>query len=274
MYKPTQVFLFVHERNPGVPGVENWYVLRLWGREILKQKKILVLIPAFNEAENVLCVIQEIERHIPQADILVINDGSTDETCDVLRNNECAYLDLCTNLGIGGGMQAGYQYAVREGYDIVIQQDGDGQHDPAHIKDALQMMREHNADIVIGSRFINKNKEGYQSTKIRRGGIIFLNKLVYAVCGARVTDATSGYRIVNRKYAEMYAHDYPLDYPEPEAIVTAALKGANIVEIPVIMRERKSGRSSINLKRSIYYMIKVSMAIILVKLSHVLGENQ
>lgn len=240
----------------------------------LAEKKILILVPAFNEGENILHVIKEIESCIPQAKVLIINDGSTDGTCEILRGRGYAYLDLCTNLGIGGGMQAGYQYAVKYGYDIVVQQDGDGQHDPAYIYKALRVMEDSEADIVIGSRFLNREKKGFQSTRVRRWGIVWLNTLINIVCGVRVTDATSGYRVVNRKYAEIYAQDYPLDYPEPEAIVTAALKGARIVEFPVVMRERKSGRSSINLKRSAYYVLKVSLAIVMVKLSYFLEGNR
>lgn len=240
----------------------------------MDREKVLILIPAFNEMKNIMHVLKEIELYAPWAKVLVVNDGSTDGTCDILKRNGYAYLDLCSNLGIGGGMQAGYQYAVRYGYDIVIQQDGDGQHDPAYIDKALQVMEDSNADIVIGSRFLGKDKSGNQSTRVRRWGIFLLNKLIYIVCGVRVTDATSGYRIVNRKYAEMYAYDYPLDYPEPEAIVTAALKGAKIVEFPVIMRERKSGSSSINFKKSVYYMLKVVLAIVMVKLSYFLGGNK
>lgn len=228
--------------------------------------KILVIIPAYNEEKNIINVVNKIEELDIDVDYLVINDCSTDGTLDVLRNNRMHYLSLPVNLGIGGGVQTGYRYAVEHDYDIAIQHDGDGQHDPKYFNDVIEPILSGEADIVIGSRFIEK--QGFQSSALRRFGISFLSKLIQRVCGVKIKDVTSGYRAVNKKYISFYAKDYPSDYPEPEAIVSASLRGAKIKEVPVIMNERQNGVSSINYSKSIYYMIKVSISIIICRLSY------
>lgn len=227
--------------------------------------KILVIIPAYNEAENIKKVVDDLIENYPQYDYLVINDCSTDKTEDICYINTYNYLSLPINLGIGGGVQAGYKFALAHGYDIAVQHDGDGQHDPAYIDKVVQPILNRKSDIVIGSRFIEK--EGFQSSHARRAGIKFLSGLIRLFCGAKVMDVTSGFRAVNKEYIQFYADEYPSDYPEPEAIVTAKLNGARIQEVPVVMRERENGTSSINLKRSIYYMVKVSIAIIVCRLT-------
>lgn len=228
--------------------------------------KILIIIPAYNEAENIEKVIENLQKSVPQMDYLIINDCSKDNTILLCKKNHYNFLSLPINLGIGGGVQAGYKYALEHGYEIAIQHDGDGQHDPEYIENVIQPILNGQADITIGSRFLKK--EGFQSSVTRRVGIKFLSKLIQVCCGAKVQDVTSGFRAVNHKYITFYAADYPSDYPEPEAIVTAKLDGARIQEIPVIMRERQNGVSSINLKRSIYYMIKVSIAILICRLTN------
>ena len=163
-------------------------------------------------------------------------------------------------------VQTGYKYALENGYDIAIQIDGDGQHDTAYLDKVVKPIEEGKADIAIGSRFIDK--EGFQSSGARRAGIKILSILIQMCCGTKVYDVTSGFRAVNRNYIKMYANDYPTDYPEPEAIVQASLDGAKITEVPVIMKERESGTSSINSWKSVYYMIKVSLSIILCRISN------
>ena len=227
--------------------------------------KILIIIPAYNEAENIKKVINNLIENYPQYDYLIVNDCSKDETEKICKKEGYNFISLPINLGIGGGVQAGYRYALKNGYDIAIQHDGDGQHDPAYIEKVIQPILDGQADITIGSRFLEK--EGFQSSSARRAGIKFLSTLIYACSGVRVKDVTSGFRAVNREYIKMYAEDYPLDYPEPEAIVQARLQGARIQEIPVVMRERENGVSSINLKRSIYYMMKVSIAIVICRMA-------
>jgi glycosyltransferase involved in cell wall biosynthesis len=158
-------------------------------------------------------------------------------------------------------VQTGYKYALENGYDIVIQHDGDGQHDPSYFKDIINPILSGQADIVIGSRFIDN--KGFRSTGLRRLGISFLSMLIYLCSGIKIRDVTSGYRAVNKEYIKIFALRYAQDYPEPESIMDAALNNAKIMEVPVIMNERKEGKSSINSFRSLYYMIKVSLAIIL-----------
>ena len=225
--------------------------------------KILVIIPAFNEQENIMNTISDIEDHCPDMDYIVINDCSKDDTEKVLRENGKHYLSLPCNLGIGGGVQTGYRYACENGYDIAIQFDGDGQHVAKYLDDLVRPIEAGQGDIAVGSRFIKR--EGFQSTGLRRAGIVFLSKLIRLLCGVKVSDVTSGMRAVNRRFIEAYADEYAQDYPEPEAIVAAAMKGAKIVEVPVEMRERQGGTSSINPMRSIYYMVKVSLALILAR---------
>ena len=195
----------------------------------------------------------------------MVNDCSSDDTERLLEELGANYISLPCNMGIGGAVQSGYRYAAQNGYDIAIQIDGDGQHDVRFVKDMVKLIEDKQADVVIGSRFIDK--EGFQSSQARRIGIRILSVLIRLMCGAKVKDVTSGFRAVNRRFIELFAENYPDDYPEPEVIVTAKLYGAVIKELPVIMRERTTGKSSINLKRSIYYMIQVSLAIIICRIS-------
>lgn len=234
--------------------------------------KILVIVPAYNEEKNIYQTIQDIQQAELTVDYIVINDCSTDHTRKVLRENNANYLDLPINLGIGGGVQTGYRYAMEHGYDIAIQFDGDGQHDARYLKDLIAPIESGQADVVIGSRFIKK--EGFQSTGLRRLGINFLSSLIHILCGVKVRDVTSGMRAVNRRMIEQFAADYAQDYPEPEAILAAGLAGAKIEEVPVQMRERQGGVSSINPVRSVYYMIKVSLALILFRFTRGKGQKK
>ena len=227
--------------------------------------KVLLIIPAYNEEESLRSLIEEIKTVCPYVDYLVVNDCSSDDTERLLEELGANYISLPCNMGIGGAVQSGYRYAAQNGYDIAIQIDGDGQHDVRFVKDMVKLIEDKQADVVIGSRFIDK--EGFQSSQARRIGIRILSMLIRLMCGAKVKDVTSGFRAVNRRFIELFAENYPDDYPEPEVIVTAKLFGAVIKELPVVMRERTTGKSSINLKRSIYYMIKVSLAIIICRIS-------
>lgn len=227
--------------------------------------KTLIIIPAYNEEENIKNVIDNLINNYPQFDYIVINDCSSDSTKKILEDNDYNHINLPVNLGIGGGVQTGYKYALEQGYDIAIQMDGDGQHDPRFFGSVIEHIKQGNTDIVIGSRFIEKN--GFQSTGLRRIGIRFLSSLIKLVSGIKVKDVTSGYRAVNRKFIEIYANEYAQDYPEPEAIVNAAIHNARILEYPVLMFERVGGESSISTFKSIYYMIKVSLAILLYRIT-------
>lgn len=235
--------------------------------------KVLVIVPAYNEEQNIVNTILDIQGHgAAEVDYLVINDCSTDQTERVLKQKGANYLSLPVNLGIGGGVQTGYRYALEHGYDIAIQFDGDGQHDARYLKDLIAPIESGRADVVIGSRFIER--EGFQSTGLRRLGINFLSGLIHLLCGVKVRDVTSGMRAVNRRMIEQFAANYAQDYPEPEAILSAGLAGARITEVPVQMRERQGGVSSINPIRSVYYMIKVSLALILFRLTRGRGQKK
>lgn len=228
--------------------------------------KSLIIIPAYNEADNIVQVVNEIKMYNHEIDYIVINDCSNDNTEQICKKNNLNYVSMPVNLGIGGSVQAGYLYALSNNYDIAVQLDGDGQHDPMYIKQLIEPICNNNADIVIGSRFINK--EGFQSSGTRRLGIKFLSLLIRIFCGIWIKDVTSGYRAVNKKFIRLYATNYAQDYPEPEAIIAAAINKARISEVPVIMRDRKSGKSSINAWKPLYYMIKVSMAITLYRVTY------
>lgn len=223
--------------------------------------KVLIIIPAYNEAENIEFTLADLREHCPWADPLVINDCSTDDTKAVLERLGANYLDLPVNLGIGGGVQSGYRYALERGYDAAVQFDGDGQHRAEYIRDLIVPLEQGRADLAIGSRFLKK--EGFQSSALRRLGIRFLSGLIRLLCGARVLDVTSGMRAANREMIAFFAEHYAQDYPEPEAILAAGLSGFQIAEVPVQMRERQGGVSSINPVRGAYYMIKVSLALLI-----------
>jgi len=227
--------------------------------------RTLIIIPAYNEAEGIEKVVDNIVQNFPQYDYIVVNDGSSDATRDICRERGYQYLNLSINLGIGGAVQTGYRYAKDKGYDIAVQIDGDGQHDIAYLEKMLPLLENDEADIVIGSRFIDK--EGFQSSAARRTGIKILSTLIFFCTGCKVKDVTSGFRVVNRHFIEIYAKNYPIDYPEPEAIVSAVMYGGRIKEVPVVMRERETGTSSINMVKSVYYMIKVTLAILICRIS-------
>ncbi|MEA4888129.1 MAG: glycosyltransferase family 2 protein [Clostridiaceae bacterium] len=235
-------------------------------------KRVLLIIPAYNEAANIVGLVHEIQAKAPQVDYLIVNDGSTDNTKSVCENNQINAVHLPCNLGIGGAVQTGYLYAYRRQYDIAVQLDGDGQHDPAYISELIQPIIDQKADFVIGSRFIEGC--GFQSSNFRRLGIRWLNGILKRITGLNITDATSGFRAGNRSVMSIFSDYYPKDYPEPESIADLYRYHQKIVEIPVIMRERKSGVSSIRLLKPIYYMIKVTFAILISRLKkHTIKED-
>lgn len=227
-------------------------------------KKVLIIIPAYNESKNIEKVVDNLVENYPQYDYIVINDCSTDNTEEILKKRKYNYVSLPANLGIGGGVQSGYIYAVQNDYDIAIQMDGDGQHNPAFIEQLIAPIVSGDADITIGSRFIDK--KGFQTSFLRRFGNRFISLVIKLCCGVNATDTTSGFRASGRKANEFFSLNYAQDYPEPEAIVSAALNGFKMQDVPVEMNERMGGVSSINAKRSVYYMIKVSLALIICRI--------
>lgn len=226
-------------------------------RDRLNMKTIL-LIPAYNEEANIVATVSKVID--AGYDYVVINDGSSDRTLELCREHDFNVLDLCFNLGIGGAIQAGHKYAYRHGYDIDIQFDGDGQHDVNHVKTIVDAIEDGN-DLVIGSRFISEDNQ-FKSSLLRRVGIRWLGGVLKTFAHVTVTDATSGFRAVNRKAMELFSKDYPDDYPEPESIAAAARRGLKVKEVPVVMHERQGGSSSIAGFSSVYYMIKVTLAVI------------
>lgn len=223
--------------------------------------KSIVIIPAYNEEKSIVKTVQDICEHAPEFDYVIINDCSTDHTLSVCREHHLHVLNLPVNLGIGGAVQTGFLYAYKNGYDYAIQFDGDGQHDAKYLHEMRDYMIEQNADMLIGSRFLEK--EGFQSTGMRRFGIRYFSALIKLLTGQKITDPTSGMRMINRDILAMYSESYPKDYPEPESVVAIINSGKKVMEYPVIMRKRMEGTSSISPLKSVYYMIKVSLAIFL-----------
>ena len=220
----------------------------------------VAIVPAFNEAQIVGRVIDELMAQDAELDVVVIDDGSVDATAEVAREHGAIVLRLPFNLGIGGAVQTGFRYAFEHGYDIAVRVDGDGQHDPSQLGRVVAPVLADEADIAVGSRFVGEG-DGYRSSRSRRVGIRLLALVVSRIVGRRVTDTTSGFQALNRRGIALFAHDYPHDYPEVEATVMVSRHRLRAIEVPVTMRERSSGRSSITAVRSVYYMLKVLLAI-------------
>ncbi len=227
--------------------------------------KILVIIPAYNESENLVDTINDIKKYQNNKeyslDYIIINDGSIDNTKEVCLKNKFNVINLVHNLGIGGAVQTGYIYALKNGYDIAIQFDGDHQHNASYIEDLVMPIINKNVDMTIGSRFI-KDLSLFKSTKLRQFGIKILSFVLKLTTHEKIYDMTSGFRAVNKDIIKIFASDYPNDYPEPETLVTIIKRGYKVKEIPVKMNERKHGKSSITPLKSIYYMAKVTYAMI------------
>ena len=223
--------------------------------------KTLVIIPCYNEEENILTVVRRLQETCPWADYLVVNDCSTDRSREILQSGGCRYLDLPVNLGIGGAVQSGYRYAEEHGYDVTVQMDGDGQHDLESLPQLLAPVEKGECDFCVGSRFLEGTSQ-FQSTRLRRLGIRYLSFLIRLLSGTKVTDPTSGFRAANKKVIAALADYYPTDYPEPESIVQIAKQRFRVSEVQVNMFQREGGVSSIHSWKSVYYMIKVSVAIL------------
>lgn len=224
---------------------------------VSSKPRVLIIIPAYNEAENIVDTVQGVVD--AGYDYVVVNDGSKDNTLSVCRANDINVIDLPQNLGIGGAVQTGHKYARDMDYDVDIQLDGDGQHDPAYLGKLVAEIQ-NGADLVIGSRFLEQT-EGFQSTFMRRVGITWLSFWIKLLTGKRITDPTSGFRACGRRATNLFAQSYPIDYPEPDSIAHALRLGMDVREVSVDMRERQGGVSSIGGFKSVYYMIKVTLAI-------------
>ncbi|MCR8643146.1 glycosyltransferase family 2 protein [Paenibacillus sp. N1-5-1-14] len=222
----------------------------------------LIIIPAYNEEGSIHSVIHAIKRTHPEVDIVVINDGSRDRTVQIAEATGLAHvITMPVNVGIGGAMQTGYLYALRHGYDIAVQMDADGQHDPEYLAPLLRGIESGEADCMIGSRFVEKTE--YRSSLSRRIGILFFSWLISISTKKRFTDPTSGFRAANRQVIEVFSNYYPDDYPEVEAIVLLERLGFNVKEASVLMHSRETGMSSITPIKSVYYMLKVSLSVLM-----------
>lgn len=229
--------------------------------------KTLLIIPAYNEEENILATVKKIQEYSKEVDYVVVNDGSTDNTEKILKDNNINTIKLVNNLGIGGAVQTGYKYAYENQYDIAIQFDGDGQHDVNYIPNICEPLTNGQADMCIGTRYLDKTSSEFQSTFMRRLGSNILTICIKLFTGKKITDPTSGFRAVNKKVIEEFAKNYPTEYPEPESTVSLLVSGYTVKEVPVSMNERTGGVSSIRLWKSIDYMTKVVLAIIIDSIS-------
>ncbi|MDQ7095563.1 glycosyltransferase family 2 protein [Desulfosporosinus sp. PR] len=225
------------------------------------QKRILAIVPALNEAENIGAVVENLKQVSLRLDVLVIDDGSTDQTSEVARAYGAKVISLPVNLGIGGAVQTGFLYAVKNHYDVALQVDGDGQHRAEEIRKLIEPILLEKADVTIGSRFLEKTS--YKSARSRRLGIYLLSKTIQSVVRKKYTDPTSGFRAYNQKALRVVSAHYSTDYPEPDSIVTLVKNRMRVIEVSVEMDARLSGSSSITPFKSGYYMFKVSLAIIL-----------
>lgn len=226
--------------------------------------KKLVIIPAYNEEKSIKDVVENLEKLTTGYDYIVVNDGSRDNTEQVCKQNNLKYISLPLNLGIGGAVQTGYKYAKENNYDVAIQIDGDGQHDVTYLDRLIEGLDD-GVDMCIGSRYIDK--EGFQSSFMRRMGKNVISVWMKILCGKTITDPTSGFRACNRRVIEIFAKDYPYDYPEPETIVKLVSNKFTVKEVPVIMRERQGGKSSITPVKSLKFMIKVILSMFFARLN-------
>lgn len=226
--------------------------------------KTLIIVPAYNEEGAIKKTVQTIKQYNKDCDVLVVNDGSKDSTLEKARETDSIVIDLPSNLGIGGAVQTGYQYAKKNNYDIAIQVDGDGQHDPKYIPEMIDILTKQNFDMVIGSRFIEKTN--YKQTFFRMLGINITSGIIKMMTGKKIHDTTSGFRAVNKEILSYFANDYPYDYPEPDTNMRMVLKGMKIKEIPVEMKQRETGVSSISPLKSISYMLKVTLSLFVTRI--------
>ena len=231
--------------------------------------KILMIIPAYNEELNIENTVDKIkkynEKSVNKIDYVVVNDGSIDNTKNVCEKNKFNVINLIYNLGIGGAVQTGYKYALENNYDIVVQFDGDGQHDVRYVEKLIKPIVDGKADFTIGSRFIEELSK-FKSSRARRFGINIISFFMKLFTGKKIYDTTSGFRAVNREIIEFFAMYYPSEYPEPVSTTELLKQGKIVEEVSVEMNEREGGTSSIKAWKNIYYMINVCLSILMVKI--------
>jgi glycosyltransferase involved in cell wall biosynthesis len=243
----------------------------LWSRRV----RLLVVVPALNEERAIAPLLDE----LPQVgkdlgarlEVVVIDDGSSDRTAEVALQRGARVVRLCRNLGIGGAVQTGLRMALREGFDGAVQMDGDGQHPPGELVKLLAPLQAAPPpDLVVGTRY--RERQGWSSTWLRRFGSWWLKWVIWAMTGTRPSDPTSGYRFYGPRALELFDRTYPYDYPEPEALAIALAARLRVTEVPVVMRERQAGASSIAGLRAPYYMLKVTLAVMLAYVRNIRGR--
>lgn len=231
-------------------------------------KKILLIIPAYNEEKSILNVVNKIYNYNKEIntkyDVVVINDGSSDNTEKILCENNINHIKLISNLGIGGAVQTGYKYALENDYDIAVQFDGDGQHDIRYVRDIIKPIIDNNANMVIGSRFIDKSTSKFKSSKARQIGIKMISFFIKLVTSKKIYDTTSGFRAVDKELIKKFSNSYPVEYPEPVSTTEILKKGYKVEEVAVSMNERETGISSIRMWKNCYYMINVILYILVI----------
>jgi hypothetical protein len=229
--------------------------------------RLAIIVPAYNEEKGLQSTLEATQKMCPHGDIIVVNDASTDNTKKIAMSiPSVTLLDLPVNLGIGGAVQTGLLYAYRNDYQVAMQVDGDGQHDPIFIHHLLEVLNNNEADMVIGSRFLQR--EGFTSSPMRILGIRIFSLLIYIVTGKYIYDSTSGFRAYNKKALTYAAKNYPTDFPEPESIVMMIQKGFRLKEVPVIMKERQGGVSSVSPLKAAYFVASNSIAILISGIKH------
>lgn len=232
--------------------------------------KVLLIIPSYNEEENVLNnykrIIKHNEKYKTNYDVIIVNDGSKDKTEKICKENNIPYISLIHNLGIGGAVQTGYKYAYEHGYDVAVQFDGDGQHDVRYVENIIKPIKYKKADMVIGSRFIDKRSSEFKTSRARRIGIKLISFFIKIITKKKIYDTTSGFRAVDKKLIERFASNYPVEYPEPVSTTEVLRLGYRVEEIPVSMNERENGVSSIKAWKNVYYMINVILSIVIIGL--------
>lgn len=230
------------------------------------KERVLFIIPAYNEENAIVKTVENIRSYNPDWDVIVINDGSTDQTENLCKKNKIPVISLIMNLGIGGAVQTGYKYAMEQDYDIAIQFDGDGQHNIAYVDELIAPILKQEQDFVIGSRFISGDRKGFISSPLRRLGIRIISITIRLLTGKKIYDPTSGFRAANKTVIHYFANEYPIEFPEPESVTLLFKQKYRVKEMPVIMYERQGGKSSIHTWKSAYYMINVLFSLIIVSL--------
>ena len=233
-----------------------------------KDKKILLVIPAYNEEESILKVVNKIydynKENNTNYSVVVINDGSKDKTEEILCENKINHIKLINNLGIGGAVQTGYKYARENDYDVAVQFDGDGQHDIRYVRDIIKPIIDNDANMVIGSRFIDKSTSKFKSSKARQMGIKMISFFIKLVTSKKIYDTTSGFRAVDKELIKKFSNSYPVEYPEPVSTTEILKMGYKVKEVAVSMNERENGISSIRMWKNCYYMINVILYILVI----------